>query len=73
MTNKREPPTIYVLRLVPTPGCVDEIKSLRWVLKTLLRRCELRCLSAEIETPQKGYEDEGNHEGRVSGPQREGP
>jgi hypothetical protein len=35
-----------VLVLQPLPG-VDAIRSLRWVLKTLLRQYGMRCISAE--------------------------
>jgi hypothetical protein len=39
---------IYILRLTPTPG-TDGIKALRMVLKVLLRRFGLRCISIEEE------------------------
>jgi hypothetical protein len=40
----RDQQVIFVLRLVPKPG-VDGIKALRAVLKILLRRFGLRCIS----------------------------
>jgi hypothetical protein len=41
---------VYVLKLRPLPG-VDAIRALRWVLKGLLRRHGLRCVSVEEESP----------------------
>jgi hypothetical protein len=40
-----------VLTLVPLPG-VDAIRSLRWVLKGLLRRHGMRCVSIHEEKGQ---------------------
>ena len=40
---------IYILRLRPAPGSDGGIRALRWVLKTLLRRFQIRCLSIERE------------------------
>jgi hypothetical protein len=40
--------TRFVLTLEPLPG-VDAIRSLRWVLKGLLRRHGMRCLSLREE------------------------
>jgi hypothetical protein len=39
---------IYILRLAPTPG-TDGEKALRWLLKVLLRRFGMRCVSVEKE------------------------
>ena len=39
--------TRYVLTIVPTAECEDPICSLRWVLKTLLRRHKLKATSLE--------------------------
>jgi len=38
-----EPPRIFTLTLVATPGS-DPIRSLRWLLKIALRRFQLRCI-----------------------------
>jgi hypothetical protein len=50
-TNKRPaaPRQVYVLRLHSPRG--DDIRRLRWLLKALLRRHELRCLIVEEERP----------------------
>ena len=42
---------IYVLRLRPSPDC-DDIKVMRWVLKSLWRRYRLRCVSISVEQDQ---------------------
>jgi hypothetical protein len=39
-----------VLTLQPLPG-VDAIRSLRWVLKALLRQYGMRCVSVQEEKP----------------------
>jgi hypothetical protein len=44
-------PLVYVLRLQSQRG--DDIRRLRWLLKTLLRRLGLRCISIEVEA-QRG-------------------
>jgi hypothetical protein len=41
------PRPVYVLRLQSQRG--DDIKTLRWALKMLLRRLGLRCISIEVE------------------------
>jgi hypothetical protein len=41
---------IYLLRLTSPGG--EDIRRLRWVLKTLLRRFGLRCISIESEVPK---------------------
>jgi hypothetical protein len=46
MSPPQRPP-VYVLRLQSLRG--DDIRRLRWVLKALLRRFGLRCISIEIE------------------------
>jgi hypothetical protein len=38
---------VYLLRLVSPRG--DDIRRLRWLLKVLLRRYGLRCISVSIE------------------------
>ena len=38
----------YIVKLQPAPGS-DDIRALRWVLKVLLRRFQIRCLSIERE------------------------
>ena len=38
----------YIVRLRPAPGS-DDIKVMRWALKVLLRRFQIRCLSIEQE------------------------
>jgi len=48
--------TRYVLVLQPEPG-VDAIRALRWVLKSLLRRWGLRCVSIE----EQGANDHARH------------
>jgi hypothetical protein len=45
--DANKPRPIYVLRLQPEKGCTDPPKALRRLLKIALRRCNLRCLSAE--------------------------
>ena len=42
------PNPVYIVRLTPTPG-TDGEKALRLVLKVLLRRFGLRCVSVEEE------------------------
>jgi len=42
---RSEPRPTFTLRLEGKPGA-DNIKSLRWVLKRLLRRYGLKCLDA---------------------------
>jgi hypothetical protein len=37
----------YILHLRPTRSGRDAIRSLRWLLKTLLRQHGFRCISAE--------------------------
>jgi hypothetical protein len=48
MTVPSPPEPVYILRLVPTSG-TDGEKALRWMLKVLLRRFGMRCLSVEKE------------------------
>jgi hypothetical protein len=43
---------IYVARFVSADG--DDVRKIRWFLKTALRRFRLRCLSIEIETTCNG-------------------
>jgi hypothetical protein len=45
----RQGPSVYVLRLVSPRG--DDIRRLRLLLKLLLRRYQLRCLSVTEEAP----------------------
>ena len=45
--------TVYVLKLRPLPG-TDPIRSLRWVLKRLLRQHGFRCLSLSQESIRAG-------------------
>ncbi len=40
------PRTIYIITVTPIPG-FDEIRALRWALKSMLRRFGLRCLTIE--------------------------
>jgi len=62
MTPREPQRAVYLLRLTALPN-VDEIKALRFTLKSLLRRFGLRCLSIEAETTTpNGDEDAGrNH------------
>jgi hypothetical protein len=46
------PTTTYVLRLRAQPGAAG-IRSLRWVLKVLLRKFKLRCVSIEELTTKE--------------------
>ena len=39
---------VYLIRVRSTRSG-DDIRKLRWILKTLLRRFGLRCISIEIE------------------------
>jgi hypothetical protein len=48
VTTRPQPPT-FVLRLQPVPG-TDGVRAMRWVLKTLLRKHGLRCVSIEQTT-----------------------
>jgi hypothetical protein len=53
MIDHQQPPErpVFVLRIEGRPGA-DNIKSLRWVLKRLLRRYGLKCLDArEVRDP----------------------
>jgi hypothetical protein len=43
------PRPIFVLRLRPERNCVDPIHALRALLKRMLRKYRLRCLSIEPE------------------------
>jgi hypothetical protein len=43
----REARPIYVLKLESLRG--DDIRRLRWLLKEILRRHQLKCVSIEIE------------------------
>jgi hypothetical protein len=54
MTDRQHPPDrpVFVLRIEGRPG-VDNIKSLRWVLKRLLRRYGLKCLDVKEEGQQR--------------------
>ena len=62
MTMRRRELTIYRVRLYAMPG-VDAIRSLRSLLKVMLRRHGLRVLSLEIETPPtSGGKDVGRSE-----------
>lgn len=40
---------VFVLRVRPERDCADPIQSLRALLKTMLRKYRLRCLSIEPE------------------------
>jgi hypothetical protein len=51
MRRNREPRPIFTLRLEGKPGTA--IRSLRWLLKTLLRQHGLRCVEA-IEEREDG-------------------
>jgi hypothetical protein len=48
-TPDRKPDHVptFLLRLKPLPTCADPIRALRAVLKALLRRHHLRCVSCE--------------------------
>jgi hypothetical protein len=46
--QRRRQPT-FVLTLQPIPG-TDGVRAMRWVLKTLLRKHGLRCVSIEQTT-----------------------
>ena len=50
MMSKTDSP-IYVLKLRPAPGA-DDVKVMRWVLKSLWRRYRLRCVSISVEQDQ---------------------
>jgi hypothetical protein len=41
---RRRPSTVFVIKLRVRPGA-DDIRSLRWILKRLLRGYWLRCVS----------------------------
>jgi hypothetical protein len=45
--DKPDAAPTFRLILKPLPTCADPIRSLRWALKTLLRRHHLRCVSCE--------------------------
>lgn len=44
------PRTVYVITVVALPG-IDEIRSLRWALKSMLRRLGLRCIDIAVLKP----------------------
>jgi hypothetical protein len=45
--SRQRPRPVYLLRLESRRG--DDIRRLRWLLKALLRRLGLRCISLEPE------------------------
>jgi hypothetical protein len=59
MTTHQPQRSIFVLRLVALPN-VDEIKALRFALKSLLRRYGLRCVSIEVETSTTNHTNRGD-------------
>jgi hypothetical protein len=48
--TRREPAAVFVIKLQAAPG-TDSIRALRALLKILVRRFGLRCLSAREEQP----------------------
>ena len=48
--TRHDPATVFVIKLQAGPG-TDSIRALRALLKILLRRFGLRCLSAREEQP----------------------
>ena len=50
--RRRRPPTVFVVKLRSNQPDSTNIRSLRWILKRLLRGYRLRCLSiTEERTP----------------------
>jgi hypothetical protein len=47
-SDKAQNRPVYILRLRPLK-CVDPIKALRWILKTVLRQHGMQALSVEEE------------------------
>jgi hypothetical protein len=47
-----QPATVLVITLQPRPG-IDDVRSLRWVLKTLLRRHGIKCIAARRTEPHE--------------------